>query len=317
MTQPLIAPLYEGQSPHDFIARLYVAARPPRPVARQGFLDQDLQQRRRRLEVHEPPWGRLPQPGRVLARGLHDGFMAGTSFADGRTGHGADRTALRPRRRHPHPQVLPQRPGSAAAPPSRSGAGARRAGSPRSCPCRGSGAVTGRPRDHLPARSDHLGRPLRQQRLAAGAAQALHEGHLGPDRVDQHAARRRARPSRRVTSSSCAIAATPCGCRCSWCPAIRRSRSRCSSATAAATRAGSEMPSDRRAVQRVPAADVRCAVVRQRARAREDRRALSAGDHPGASLDGGPRTGPHRDLEEYKAKPDVIHDQGATRRRAP
>ena len=50
----------------------------------------------------------------------------------------------------------------------------------------------------------------------------------------------------KATSSSCAIAATPCACRCSWSPGIRRSRSRCSSATAAAAPAASAMPSARR-----------------------------------------------------------------------
>ena len=45
-----------------------------------------------------------------------------------------------------------------------------------------------RSRNHLQARPDDLGRSLRQQRLAAGAAQAADEDHVGPDRVDQREA---------------------------------------------------------------------------------------------------------------------------------
>ena len=44
-------------------------------------------------------------------------------------------------------------------------------------------------RDRLPSRSAHPRRPLRQQRLAAGVAEAALEGHVGQRRV--HRARRR------------------------------------------------------------------------------------------------------------------------------
>ena len=55
----------------------------------------------------------------------------------------------------------------------------------------------GGPRDHLQAGSDRLGRPLRQQRLAAGAAQAADEGHLGRHGLGAPVAGRSARPARR------------------------------------------------------------------------------------------------------------------------
>ena len=54
-----------------------------------------------------------------------------------------------------------------------------------------------RARDHLPARPDDLGRPLREQRLAAGAAEAADEDHVGPDGVGQPGARRSSRAQRR------------------------------------------------------------------------------------------------------------------------
>ena len=41
--------------------------------------------------------------------------------------------------------------------------------------------------NHLPARSDYLGRPLREQRLAAGTAEAADEDHVGPRGVGQPA----------------------------------------------------------------------------------------------------------------------------------
>ena len=94
-------------------------------------------------------------------------------------------------------------------------------------------------RDRLPARSQRLGRPLRQQRLAAGSAEAADEADVGHRRVGQPEARAGQRASTTATSSSCATAAPPRACRSSSCPGSPISRSPCSSATAAAWPAAS------------------------------------------------------------------------------
>ena len=48
-----------------------------------------------------------------------------------------------------------------------------------------SGRRRGRPRGRLPARSRHLRRPLREQRLAAGGSEAPHEAHVGQRRAHE------------------------------------------------------------------------------------------------------------------------------------
>ncbi len=144
-----------------------------------------------------------------------------------------------------------------------------------------------RARDHLPAGPDGLGRPLRQQRLAPGTAQAVHQGHLGHHRLDRQEPGGRTRPARRRRHR----AALP-----------RQHGAHADFRGARAPGAGGHRvlrlrPPDRGTrrqrrrrrggVQCLPAADVGCAVVRRRARDRQDRRQLSAGDDPGASFDGG------------------------------
>ena len=59
-----------------------------------------------------------------------------------------------------------------------------------------------RARDRLPARPDDLGRPVRQQRLAPGTAQAADQADLGQRRLHQPGDRRAAGPDQRATWSS-------------------------------------------------------------------------------------------------------------------
>ena len=68
--------------------------------------------------------------------------------------------------------------------------GAPQAGEAANAPDSGTGKR--QLRDRLPARPDDLRRPLRQQRLAAGAAQADHEAHLGQRRPHEPGNRARA-----------------------------------------------------------------------------------------------------------------------------
>ena len=42
LMQPLIEPLYEGRSPHEFVGRVHLPARAARAGDRQGLLDEDL-----------------------------------------------------------------------------------------------------------------------------------------------------------------------------------------------------------------------------------------------------------------------------------
>ena len=135
-------------------------------------------------------------------------------------------------------------------------------------------------RSRFRTRSVRPRRPLRQQRLAAGAAEADHQADLGQrgprqpgDRRAAAAptARRRCRAASTArssaTSSSCAIAAARFAARCSRSPAIPTTASPCISATAA--RAAASV-AHRRRLQRLRDPHRRRAVVRRR---RRDRRA--------------------------------------------
>ncbi len=216
---------------------------PPQPdrrgyADRQGLLDARVRRgsgwthpRRRRAAVQERRHVLEPCPARRVHRRHRDRRRRTRRRRSSRRRAGAV-AATRPRRAAGGPGRRP-RSGCAAA-------ALRRRRSPPAAPASASApAGAGRARDHLPARSDDLGRPLREQRLAAGAAQAADEDHVGPDGVDQPAARQGARPAATATSSSCAIAATPRACPSSGSPVIPRSPSRCSSATAAAWPAAS------------------------------------------------------------------------------
>ena len=157
--QPLIAPLYGGRSAHELFAALT-----PRP---------DRQRRR-----HRP---------RILAANVHRAHRRvrpahrrkGAAFAD------FDRFW---RRRSARRRDCRKRLASPSVCAGRRDAlgGLEPRGSST-----GSG---GRVRDPLPSRSQRVRRPVRQQRLAAGAAEADYEDHLGERRADQPS--HRAGPSR-------------------------------------------------------------------------------------------------------------------------
>ena len=201
LMQPLIEPLYEGQSAHDFLAAFTA-----QPGRRGVAIVKDFWTKtysaapaagRSRIRAAR----RSRMPTRSGARRCTMDSWPGTSVTEGapgtaltpaqrcRTGsrHRGDSRRSRGRRSPACRAAGEHAPGATA--PTRSLRHLRRRGRDR--------AGHGRPRNHLPSRSRDLGRPLREQRLAPGAAEAVYQGHLGPDGVDQHAARRRARPARR------------------------------------------------------------------------------------------------------------------------
>ena len=73
-------------------------------------------------------------------------------------------------------------------------------------------------RSELPPRPDDLRRPLRQQRLAAGTAQAGHQADVGQRRADRARAPPSGSTSRTATSSRCSTKAGGCACRCGSIP---------------------------------------------------------------------------------------------------
>ena len=214
-------------------ACLYAAARSTRLRDRQGLLDESVR-RRSGWTIRGTDGQPFKNADTFWRRALHDGFIAGTAIADG--GPGRHRLSPLPRRRRHR----------------RAAAGAA-AGAPRHCSASNRAGATSephsdrgrRPGADLPARSDDVGRPLRQQRLAAGTAQAVDEGHVGHDGVDQPAARQGARPERRrrhraeIPRQHRADAGLPRP------RSPARSRSRCSSATAGAW-LGASAPTRRR-----------------------------------------------------------------------
>ena len=139
IVQPLIAPLYGGKSAHELLAAM--SDRPERP----GY------------DIVREHWQRQRSGGQP-----------------------------RERRREPDPAGKPGiRPGVAPLAARRRGAGHRLAGKAGDGACRGAGpAQAGRDRFSsgerrrgvLPKRPLDSRRPLRQQRLAAGAAEADHAG---------------------------------------------------------------------------------------------------------------------------------------------
>ena len=143
---------------------------------------------------------------------------------------------------------------------------------------RAEAAGRGRARDRLPRRPERLRRPLREPRLAAGAAEAAHQAHLGQRRhrepearraARRHPRRRRRRRATRPTSSSCSI-----GGRSVKAPVWILPGHADDAVTVhlgyGRTRAGPRR--HRRRLQRQHAPHERRALVRLRARGREDRR---------------------------------------------
>ena len=222
LIQPLIAPLYDGpagdRNPRGDERR----SRPVADGSRQGLLDAAFGGRRRRRGRCGSRDGQpFASVDALWRHALHDGFVAGTSILAGRG-------PRRPRRRQRQTGDGP--------------AGAR------AC-ARATGAVPPRPaghahrhRDRLPSRSERPRRPLRQQRLAAGTAEAAVEGHVGQRRVRR--ARRRPSDARRSSATADLIddrIRRPHGAhaRSGSCRARPTTSSSCTSATAGARRAAS------------------------------------------------------------------------------
>ena len=167
--------------------RVHVAAGSARLSDRQGLLDAGVRRRRR---LDDPRRRRAAVQGRRHVLAARPSRRVHRRHRDrrrrpGHAVHGSARrgVAAAParRRRPPRPPVPPRprrrRRYAAIAQRLRDATGSspRRRLRPRAA----APAAQGRARDHLPARSDDLGRPLRQQRLAAGAAQAVDEDHVG------------------------------------------------------------------------------------------------------------------------------------------
>ena len=308
--QPLIAPLYDGA------------------LGARGARDADsAEPGRTALEIVKDYWTRAsaaPAAGRLATR---------TASVRQRR---RVLEALPPRRLHPRHgnrgggQATPFKAVQRAAPAAAgcSGSSSRRRQQlrlPARCGtrrCSGRGRAAGSHQRPCPLRPrrrrleiifrpdpNDLGRPLRQQRLAAGAAEAADEGDVGHRGVDQPASSPR---TARLDERRRHRAELPRQHRAH--AGLHRSR--------AARRVGDGVlrlrpphgrprrqrpTSEAQAVQRLPAAHVGRAVVRQRPRDRQDRRALPAGDDAGAPRDGRPRAGPRRDARRStRSDPEVI-----------
>ena len=189
--QPLVAPLYEGRSEHELIC-----AFTQQPGRRTGDLVKEY-------------WTR--------AFSGQSGWTIRTS--DGQTFPSADAFWRRvgPRWLHPWYRADRWRAGHAvqtwstaqrsgcrdAGPGRRSAAGCCRSTAAGRAPGDATAAAVGavdsrgllrKPGDHLPTRSDRLGRQVRQQRLASGTAETADQTDVGYGRVDQPPACGAARP---------------------------------------------------------------------------------------------------------------------------
>ena len=211
MMQPLIAPLYEGHSAHELLST--IAGQPGRT---QIEMVKDYWTRAFNGQGGWSFRGADGQPFQnadaFWTRTVHDGFIRGTSIVDGGPvtpfvpapkaaatttvtvaaaagTPGARRwCTARCRRRR-------RRAGAGSSPDGRRCSNsARHAGSPGCGAAKHHASRCRRPRDHLPPGSDGVGRPLCQQRLAPGTAQAAHQDHLGHVGLDAPGARRAARP---------------------------------------------------------------------------------------------------------------------------
>ena len=186
--------------------RLYAAARSTRLRDRQGLLDAGVRRRRgwtirgtRRPAVQERRHVLAPRaPRRVHRRHRDRRWRTGDTVcrrarACGRTaGSAARRAILRSSCDRAAAAATVRRcRARAAAARQAPGATARRAAD-----VEGGLELIFRPDP------DGVGRPFREQRLAAGTAQAADEGHVGRDGVDQPAAREGPRPRTTATSSS-------------------------------------------------------------------------------------------------------------------
>ena len=165
LIQPLIAPLYDGRQAIEVLAALNGTAGVTRRSisSRTTGRARSAARRRRAWTLHD-------QDGKPFASVDH--VLAARAARRVRLGHVDARDAGR----------RPRPPGRLRAAPSAS--------------------AVGRHGDRLPSGSDDPRRPLRQQRLAAGAAEAALEGHVGQRRVHQPVDGRAARHSDRCVPAT-------------------------------------------------------------------------------------------------------------------
>ena len=311
LIQPLIAPLYEGRSEYEVLGVFT-----PQPDRRGYQIVKDYWTRAfgggMGWTIRTADGQPFKDAETFWRHALHDGFVTGTAIADG----------------GPATPFLPApKPATPAPSPAAGAAGAAAGGvntlanpnppadpspelrvpSPAPSPERRAPSPEPRrqrrePRDHLPPGSDRVGRSLREQRLAAGTAQAADEDHVGHRSMDQPDARRGARPDQRrrhrneVSRQHRADAgvgdAGPSAAVGDRVPGLRPPHGR----------ARRHRRQRRDAVQRVPPADVRRPLVRQRARDFEDRRSVPARDDAGTSPDGRARAGAHSDARAIQER---------------
>ncbi len=190
LIQPLIAPLYEGRSAHEVVATITgQTGRTPLEMVKDYWT---------RAFAGQGGWTFRDAEGKPFTsadqfwkHALHDGFIRGTSIADG-----GPATPFVPMPKAA-PTTTPMH-GCRTRAAGRSGLYAIDAGF--GAFRRSAAAITGagrRTRNRLPAGSNGVGRPLREQRVAPGAPEAADEDHLGRFGVAPPVACRPARAPRR------------------------------------------------------------------------------------------------------------------------
>jgi hypothetical protein len=179
LTQPLIAPLYEGRSEHEVIAMLTAQAdRRGMQIVKDywtGAFSSGIG-----WDIAHPDGDFFASADAFWTRALHDGFMQATATGSvtGAAAPGSTEAAQQPGSQSPQP------PGPSP--------------EPRTPDTQAAQAQAGGLEIDLPPGPDDRGRPPRQQRLAAGAAEADHAAHVGHRGVDQPAtAGRRSEPEKR------------------------------------------------------------------------------------------------------------------------
>ncbi len=200
LSQPLIAPLYDGHSPHEFLSVFTGQTDKQGQAAVKDFWTKVYSTGQGGWTFKHPRDEAFANADAVWRTALHEGFIRRHRGHRGWSGDPApDRHRSRRGSRGGRTGDAGGRRGTAAdqhrsgrTRDEPAGSRSRRTGAARP----GRDAAAGRrTRDHLPARSHRLGRPLREQRLAAGAAEAVHEADLGHDRVGCQEPGRRARPA--------------------------------------------------------------------------------------------------------------------------
>ena len=320
LMQPLIEPLYEGRSPHEFLGAFTAAARI-------GAAWRSSRTSGRRPTAAAPAAGRSRiRAARRFANAdafwraaLHDGFIAGTSLTEGAPG-----TTLTPASA-PAPAAAAAGAAAAARPPQ-----------PRSA-AREHGSRPDAPTPQPPAPAPAPPRPLRPRAASKSSSvpiPTIWDGRFANNGWLQELPK----PYTKVTWDPAAWISTRLaeerGLREGDVVELRYRGNTvrmpvfvvpghpAQSVTvffgygrSSAGRVGNAVG----ASQQFNAFLLRTSdapVVRQRPRAREDRRQLSAGDHAGAPRDGGPRAGPHRDARASTRKTRRSSTSRGTPRRA-